>query len=123
VSGGAVSINGSTHLALSLGGAAVSVDRLTIGSRGLGADAAALTLPDPFNLSVTAHNIVLAVAGKAKGLQVGRTSLKLGGLQVQTDGLDIDKTGIQAKNLTVNLPALPSAISLGDVGYDRQTHA
>ncbi len=124
ISGGVIRINGRSRLDLTVGGATLSIDRVSFVNLGLKASSAAVTLPSPFdNTTLTVADLTLA-AGNRINLDLGATDVAIAGFALHAASVHMDnKTGILAKGLTFTLPILPGPVSLGDIGYDLAKHS
>jgi len=121
VSGGVVSVDGSTTLILAMDGASFSLSTLTIGSAGVSAATVALMLPDIFGgKTITMNNLTIARSGEVSGNVTGSAlSLTLADFSLSADSLTFDsKTGITVTNVALGLPIFQGTISIGAIGYD-----
>jgi len=124
VSGGIVSVDGSSTLTLSLDGAAIALSNLSIGSVGVTAGSVTFTLPDAFgSRSFAMNDLTITKTGEVKGSVTGANggalSLALSDFSIAAASIDFDsKTGVKINNAALGLPLFQGTISVGSISYD-----
>ncbi len=120
VSGGIISINGSSTFSIDIGGASLTISSLSIGSTGLNVGSVTATLPPVFgSKSLTLSNLAISPEGEVSGSITMGLTFSLGDFAVAAKEIDFDsKKGVAVRQLTVTLPIIQGPISLGDITYD-----
>jgi len=124
ITGGTISVDGSTTLSLSYFDATLTVSNLSFVSGGIGAASVSLALPEILGgKTLTLDGLTIGFDGRISGQLVSTSanplSIGLSDFNVGADRIAFDsKGGITVTNAMLNLPIFQGGLSVGNISYD-----
>jgi len=124
ITGGTISVDGSSTLSLSYFDSTLTVSDLSFVSGGISAASVSLALPNILGgKTLTLDGLTIGFDGRVSGQLVSTAnnplSIGLSDFNVGADSIAFDsKGGITVTNAMLNLPIFQGGLSVGDISYD-----
>ena len=110
----------ANSLSFSLAGASISTGPLSVGTGGIAASNASVTLPSQLGGSTfTMPNLAVAPSGDTSGAVSGKTiGFNLGGLAISASGFGFQSGAIVIAQLSASLPVFQEGLTLQGLSFD-----